>query len=150
MSLIKPTGGLWSKGLLPRNTFFDDFFTDWPFAESDLERMKWIPAANVRETDNLFEIELSVPGYTKKDIHVEVNNDMLRISGERKEEVKEENEKYTRKEFSYGSFSRTFHMPESVKDSEISAKCVDGVLMITLPKMETAILKEKVKEIKIS
>ncbi len=151
MSLIKTNSGLWNKGLLPRTRFFDNFFdTSWPVFDSETENMNWMPAANVKETDRMFEIELSVPGYTKKDIHMEMNNDMLRITGEMKDEVKTKNDEYTRREFSYGSFTRTFHLPEFVKDDKITAKCKDGVLLVTLPKKEAAILKEKVKEIEIS
>ncbi len=135
LTLIKPTSGLWNKRLRPGTRFFDNFLSDWPLMDSEADKMHRIPAACVKETDQVFEIELSVSGYRKQDISVEVNNDMLRISGKRKDELKEENETYTRKEFSYGSFTRTFHLPESVKDSEISVKCMNEVLLPTLPKM---------------
>ena len=121
-----------------------------PFNVQSLKETDWSPATNINEYDTYFEIELSIPGYTKKDIQVDLSNKLLRISGERKEEFAKEEETYRRREFEYGSFTRVFHLPESVKDNAISAKCMNGVLTITLPKLETAILKEKVKEIEIS
>lgn len=155
MTLIKTNGGLRSRNLIPRTLLQDDFFNmDWPVFElgSNLDLSSdWIPAANVKEDEKEFIVELSVPGYEKKEIHVEVdNNNVLRISGERKNETKEETKNYTCKEFSYGSFSRSFQLPETVKEDKITAKCKDGVLKVELPKKEAAIINKKVKEIAIA
>ncbi len=150
MSLIRTSGGLRA---FPRTSFIDDFFnTEWPVFDWDGKLSdSWVPAANVKEGEKEFAVELSVPGYAKKDIHVEVDsNNVLRITGERQEEAREESENYTRREFSYGSFSRSFQLPEAINDDKISAKCKDGVLKVELPKKETAILKEKVKEIEVA
>jgi len=153
MSLIKTNGGLRTRSLFPKTSFLNDFFnSDWPVAEWDNgSNSEWIPAANVKEEEKEFSVELSVPGYTKKDIHVEVDsNNVLRITGEREEEIKEEKDNYTRKEFSYGSFTRSFQLPETINEGNIVAKCKEGVLTVELPKKETAILKRKTKEISIS
>ena len=121
MALVKTNGngGLRASSLLPRTFFLDDFFnSDFPLLEWDKGlSAEWMPAANVKENAKQFSVEVSVPGYTKKDIHVEVDdNNVLHITGEHKEESKEESENYTRKEFSYGSFSRSFQLTESIDD----------------------------------
>lgn len=155
MSLIKTNNGLRSVGLLQRPFFADDFFSnelsDLFLDNAGVLSSKWIPAANIKENEKEFLVELSVPGYTKKDINVEVeDNSILKITGTNKNEVKEETDNYTRKEFSYGSFTRSFELPETINQDKVSAKCVDGMLTIELPKKETAILKKKTKEVKIA
>lgn len=152
MTLVKWNGGLRSPSLFPRTSLFDDFFSDWPFDGGSEElQTEWVPAANIKETDKKFALELSVPGYTKKNIHVEVDSDdMLILTGEREEVSKEELDKYNRREFSHGSFKRSFKLPETIDQSKVTAKCQDGVLFVELPKKEVSIKKTKVKEIKIS
>jgi HSP20 family protein len=155
MSLIRTNRGLRSRNLIPRTLFQNDFFDlDFPFFDAgmgDEFSSSFIPAANVREDEKEFTVELSVPGYQKKDIHVEVDsNNVLHINGKHEDEYNEENENYTRREFSRGSFSRSFQLPESIKEEKISAKCKDGVLRVELPKKESAIINKKVKEIAIA
>ncbi|MDH5382374.1 MAG: Hsp20/alpha crystallin family protein [Cyclobacteriaceae bacterium] len=131
----------------------NDFFeSDWPMTDWNGGMLsEWVPAANVKEDEKRFMIELSVPGYAKKDIHVELEeNNMLRINGERKDESEEERANFTRKEFSYGSFSRLFKLPEEVNEGKIEAKCHDGILFVELPKKESAIAHKKAKEIQIA
>lgn len=155
MTLIKTSSGLRPRSLFPRTLIQDDFFNlDFPVFDLgnrlDLST-DWIPAANIKEDEKEFIVELSVPGYEKKEIHVEVDsNNLLRISGEHRDESKEETENYTCKEFSYGSFNRSFQLPESIKEDKITAKCKDGVLRVELPKKEAAIISKKVKEISIA
>ena len=155
MSIIRKNGGSRSRILSPRTSILTDFFDfDWPAADlaiSDRTDTDWIPAANVKEGEKDFSVELSVPGYTRKDIHVEVdNNNVLRITGERKEEKKEEKDNYARREFTYGSFARSFQLPETKNETKIAAKCKEGVLTVELPKKEAAILKKTTKEIEIA
>lgn len=109
------------------------------------------PRANVMETNNEFKIELSAPGLKKGDFKIEVENGALTISCEKEEETKDKDKdkKYTVREYSYSSFSRTFQLPENVKDEQIDAKYEDGVLRLTIPKKETSINKPK-KQIKIA
>ena len=85
----------------------------------------------------------------KEDFKLAVENNVLSISSEKKEESKQENERYTRKEFSYSSFSRSFTMPEHVDTEAISAEYTNGVLKLTLPKKDEA-KKKAVREISIS
>jgi HSP20 family protein len=124
--------------------FFDDVFTrdvfDWGnnnFSQTNTT----LPAVNIVENKDEFLVEMAAPGMDKKDFRIELENDMLKISSEKemKNEVQKEDERYTRREFSYQSFTRTFHLPKTVVDeSKINAKYEDGVLRIMIPKREEA------------
>lgn len=100
-----------------------------------------LPAMNVIENPGNFEIELAVPGFSKKDIEVSLENDVLHVCAERnKEEVEENREGYTRKEFSYNSFDRKLQIPSSVnQDEEVKATYKNGVLKLELAKSEAAV-----------
>ena len=130
-------------------TVFGDFFND--FQNSDVlskDMLHYVPAVNINERANEFVIELAAPGLNKEDFKVEVDNGVLTISAEKKEEKKDENSRYTRKEFSYTSFKRSFSLPEHVEADKIEASHKDGVLTLALPKKEEA--KQKaVKEIQV-
>jgi HSP20 family protein len=133
-------------------TFFSDFFdmertfgTD--FMEKDF--FKSMPAANIIEDPNQFKVELAVPGMSKQDFHINVENDVLTITAAKKEEKEEKNEKFTRKEFYYGSFERSFTLPNSVASEKIEGKYENGILKLLIPKKEEA-KKKLLKEIKIS
>jgi HSP20 family protein len=139
-SLVKSNGGLFPA--VP--SLIDDFFgRDW--LDSTLSNWKTtsatLPAVNVRETNDEFRIEVAAPGMKRDDFKVELENNVLTISSER-EDSTEENHRdsnYTRREFSYQSFQRSFSLPqEKVKGEEIVAKYSDGVLHVTIPKTEEA------------
>lgn len=122
-------------------SFFDDFFTRDLFNRSNNNYSEGmtLPAVNIRETDNSYELEVAAPGMEKRDFKVELDNDQLIICAEKEEKNEEKNEKYTRKEFSYRSFKRSFTLPERmVNGDKIKAKCEDGILRITVPKSEEA------------
>ncbi len=140
------------------NTFFPSFWDNF----LSKEMMDWgsnnfsstdttLPAVNVKETDDAFEIEVAAPGMSKKDFKVNLENNVLTISSERKEEKKEEEKgRFTRREFSYQSFQRSFTIPENMVEGEkISAKYNDGLLCIHLPKRE-AVKPKPAREIAIS
>jgi HSP20 family protein len=97
-----------------------------------------LPAVNVKETEDSFEIEVAAPGMKKEDFKVNIENNVLTISSEKKEERKEEEKgRFTRREFSYQSFQRSFSIPENLVDGEkISARYCEGILCIALPKKE--------------
>lgn len=98
-----------------------------------------VPAVNVKEHEDGFDIEVAAPGFNKKDFNIEVNNDLLTISSTRetKNEEKDGKGRYTRKEFGYSSFKRTFTLPEKTVNSEkIKASYEDGILYISIPKRE--------------
>lgn len=135
-------------------SFFDDGvmrdWLNWPLSNNS-ERGS-VPAVNVRETDNTFELEVAAPGMNKQDFKVELDNNMLVISAEKenKQEEQDDQGNYTRREFSYQSFTRSFSLPERlVQGDKISAKYKDGLLCITVPKTEDAKVKPA-KQIEIS
>jgi HSP20 family protein len=111
-----------------------------------------LPAVNVAETNDAFTIEVAAPGMKRGDFHVELDNHVLTISSnreEKKEDVNDES-RYTRREFSYQSFQRSFALPENkIEGDKVSAKYTDGILHITVPKKEEAKVKPP-KQISIS
>ncbi len=134
-------------------SFWDNFFSnemmDWNnsnFSSTDTT----LPAVNVKENDEAFEIEVAAPGMNREDFKVKLENNLLTISSEKKEEKKEENGRYSRREFSYQSFQRSFTIPENlVAGDQISARYCEGILCITLPKKEE-VKPKPAREIKIS
>jgi len=107
------------------------------------------PAANIVEQADSFMLEIAAPGLKKDDFKIHLENSILTISAEIEDEKKEEGRNYTRKEFYYGSFSRSFTLPKTIELETIKADYKDGVLKVTMPKREEARLETK-KEIKIS
>ncbi|MCO5233062.1 MAG: Hsp20/alpha crystallin family protein [Chitinophagales bacterium] len=113
------------------DAFFKDFFDATPRFSKD------VPAVNIKETDNAFLVELAAPGLSKGDFNISVENNVLTISSESKREdtSTDKDEKYTRREFSYSSFSRSFTLDEQHIDVEaISANYESGVLKLSIPK----------------
>lgn len=96
------------------------------------------PAVNIIEKDQAFTLELAAPGMKKDDFNIELNNDLLSISVSRESDQEAEDIKYTRREFSFASFKRSFTLPESINTAEISATYEDGILVVELPKREEA------------
>jgi HSP20 family protein len=105
----------------------------------------WVPSVDVSETPEEFQIKAELPEVKKDDVRVSVNANVLRIEGERKQEKEEKNKKYHRIERSYGSFLRTFTLPDNVDDSKVQAEFKEGVLSIRVPKSE----KAKAKSVQI-
>jgi HSP20 family protein len=125
-------------------SLIEEFFKpDWM---SGMERMNLnVPAVNIKETDSSYVVELAAPGKKKEDFNIELEDNVLTISSEARSEKEEKDNqgKYTRREFSYSSFKRAFTLPETVNDHEINAGYENGVLHITLPKIEEALPKPK-------
>ncbi|HMM03640.1 MAG: Hsp20 family protein [Prevotella sp.] len=132
-------------------SFFPTFFSNY-ISDEVLNGFgnTYLPATNVSENEKAFNIELSVPGFDKEDIKIEIEKDVLKISAQNevKSEEKDENEKVLRREFKKSSFARSFTIPEDVDTDNISAIQKDGILQITLPKQDKAI-EDKVKKIEI-
>jgi len=120
---------------------FDGVFADSPHYFKD-EKNSNFPAVDVVETVNDFKIELAAPGLKKEQIKVNVDNQTLTISSEKKVLEGEKTENYTRKEFSYQTFVRSFQLPKSVDLDKIDAVYENGVLSLTLAKREEAKPKE--------
>ena len=108
-----------------------------------------VPAVNIVETDENYRLEVAAPGLKKEDFKISLENDILTISTEKKSESSEKNEKYTRKEYSYSSFLRSFTLPEIVNTESINASYENGIMTLVLPKKEEAKPKAP-REIKIS
>ena len=108
-----------------------------------------IPAVNIFENLPNFVVELAVPGLKKEDFTIEIEEDTLKISSKRVEEKKEENNdsRVRRREFNYTSFERSFKLPENIKAEDIQANYENGVLRVTLPKMEEKKALKKMVEI---
>jgi len=121
---------------------FDDFFRPWneliTNGGSGWNRLMNMPAVNITENQNDFLVSLAAPGLNKDDFKIDVDGNMLTISSEKEENKEEKDKKYTRKEYSYSSFSRTFTIPEDVNRDKIEAKYEDGVLKLMLPRKEEA------------
>ncbi len=142
-ALMKRNGGT-GLSLFPElpSLFDDPFFRNW-FNWSNTEGNTisgTVPAVNIRETDNSYEISVAAPGMSKNDFKVELENNRLVISGERKEQHEsKDDEAYLRQEYNYQSFVRTFTLAEKQVNSEkIQAKYSDGILHISLPKTPEA------------
>jgi HSP20 family protein len=115
--------------------------TDWLGGTTNINNIGTrVPAVNILETEDIFLIEVAVPGKAKKDLIIELENDMLSISSEEKEENKTtfENGRYNRTEFNFSHFKRVFGIHESVDREKISASYNNGILEIILPKLEEA------------
>ena len=97
-----------------------------------------LPKVNIKETVDDFTVEMAVPGLKKSDFQIDIDNQILSISTETKEENEHKEENYTRREFGYSSFKRTFTLPESVNNEKINARYNEGILSILLPKKEEA------------
>ena len=108
--------------------------------------LSFIPAAEITETPEAVQLKLETPGMEAKDLNVEVTADSLTINGERKSEIKTEEEGFTRTEFRYGKFHRVIPLPVRVDNTNVIAEYKDGILNLTLPKAE----EEKNKVVKVS
>ncbi len=142
MSLIK-----FNKGRFPWNNDLVDFFDrDTIFDRDFFNFEKSLPAINVKEHEDDFEIELASPGFNKKDFEITMKDDVLEVSAQKSDEDSEEDKDYTRKEFNYRSFRRSLRLPKTVDDSkEVKATYENGILKLNLSKKEEASKKPKRK-----
>ena len=148
MTLVKKTPR--KEGLLAPvwSDFFDTdrFFSNrWLMNEPDV----FMPAVNIKENEKGFNVELSAPGFSKKDFKIDVEDDFLTISAEKEQEKNESNDRFTRKEFSSTSFSRTFSLPQNADENHIDAVYNNGILQLNIAKRENDKPLSK-KQIKIS
>jgi len=121
---------------------FHDFFKPWDkwfdTNGGSLARMLTVPAVNITEKQDHYEISLGVPGMKKNDFNIDVEGNMLTISAETEEEREKKDERHTRREFNYTSFSRSFTLPEGVVRDKIDASYENGMLKLVVPKTEEA------------
>jgi HSP20 family protein len=111
---------------------FENFFTDFPFMDGTRE--SWVPSVDVLEKDGNLILRAELPGMTEKQIDLKIEGDTLILKGERKMESEDKKSNYHRVESFYGSFTRSFRLPEGVDYDKVSAEYKNGVLTITLPK----------------
>ena len=114
--------------LRPMNEWLDE---RWPFSTH-------VPAVNVKETDKAYEINLAAPGLEKSDFKIDLNGNMITISAEKEKTEEEKEDGFTRKEYNFNSFSRSFTLPEDTMADKIDANYVNGELRLMLPKKEGA------------
>jgi HSP20 family protein len=125
-------------------SFFDDDAFALPgrlFNRPFFQDSELFPAVNIKDNTKSFDLELAVPGYKKEELKVNVEEGLLTISSEKKKESEEEGKGYTRREYSYASFKRSFRLPENADADNVKASYVDGVLKLSIPK--TKALPEK-------
>lgn len=137
MTLVRKNGSLLNSFPSIFNDFFNRELFDW--GESNFsDTGTTIPAVNIRETKDDFEVEMAAPGMKKEDFRIELDGNLLTISSEMKRDSEtKESAQYTRREFSYQSFQRSFTLPKEVVDSEkINARYENGVLLLQIPKKE--------------
>lgn len=137
MTRWTPTGTF----LTTRDPFarmLDSVFGEGLYPSEDVSNRTWMPSVNIRETEQAFFVEAELPGLTKKDIDITLENNILKLSGERRFEKDTTEESYHRVERSYGTFMRTFSLPSQVNAESVKATFKDGVLTIEVPKAEEA------------
>ncbi len=134
MTLVKYNNAL--PNIISR--FLENDFENWN-TQNYAENNSTLPAVNIRENNEVYGIEVAAPGFDKNDFNISLDNDLLTISSEKVENNETpEDERFTRKEFSYQSFKRTFTLPELVEGDKITAKYENGILKIVIPKKEEA------------
>ncbi len=135
---IKRNGRHRDASLAHRNwsNWIDDFFGSEALPSTFANTSGTLPKVNISETEDNYFVDLAIPGLKKSDFNIDLDNEVLTISAEVK--TGEKNENYTRREFGYTSFKRTFTLPDTIDDSKIKANYEDGILSITLPKREEA------------
>ena len=145
MTLVKFANWQKNNALNPLFTdVFDSILNDTFLGDRLVSR---VPAVNIAETENNFHIEMAVPGLKKEDFKINLEKNLLSVSAEKKTENVDETKKYSKREYSYNSFVRTFTLPETVDYANINAEYTDGVLNISVAKKEEA--KIQTREIAI-
>ena len=121
------------------NTLVDDLFTELPALFktdfNNIDRKGFVPV-NVKETDKSYQLDVVAPGFDKADFKVNLDQNLLTISAEKKNDEMKENEKQIRREYSYRSFKRSFTLDEKIDATNIEASYINGVLTLNLPKKE--------------
>lgn len=148
-ALTKWVDPLWTNGSWKPSIVEDFFGKDFDNYFNGMFKGVSIPSVNISQTADSFEIELAAPGLKKEDFKVNVEDDVLTISSEQEQEIEDKKKKYTRREYSFSSFSRSFVLPKGINAEAVKAEYTEGVLKIKLPKVEVT-PKKKAKEISIS
>jgi HSP20 family protein len=141
MTLVKFANGQKNQNVNPFfNDVFESIFNDSFLSDKLATR---VPAVNIAETENEFHIELAVPGLKKEDFKINLDKNVLSISAEKKTENVDEGKKYSKREYSYNSFVRSFTLPETVDHAKIEAEYTDGILKLVVAKKEGAKIQSR-------
>ena len=144
MSLMRYNSALNNYAPTSFNSLIDRFFND-SLARSGGSAYSFVPRVDILEEEKSFEIHVAVPGVNKEDFKIDVNDNYLTISGERKNSREKKENNFHSVEIQYGTFSRSFTLPENVDANGISAKYVNGILEVSIPKDEKKTLKTTIK-----
>ena len=132
------------------NRMLSGHFARWPRVSLGTEegrKLEWSPSADISETDKEYVIRAELPAVKKEDVHVTFEDGMITIKGERKQQKEDKNEKYHRVESFYGTFERTFSLPDNVDSDAIRCESKDGILTVHIPKTQN--VKQKAKQISV-
>ncbi len=132
--------------LFPFTPMFSDLFENDFFSNKFASNL---PPVNISENESEFKVEVAAPGLKKDDFKITTENGMINISAEREETKEEKEENFTRKEYNFNSFSRSFYLPEDIIEDNIKAKYEDGVLKLSLPKKEEIKKLSKKNQVKV-
>ncbi|MFY7944448.1 MAG: Hsp20/alpha crystallin family protein [Crocinitomicaceae bacterium] len=144
MSIVKRRESLmptWASDLLDTSRFFSPRLFDLGTDPFSIDFSSRVPSANINETEKEYRIELAVPGMEKDDFKVAIDNGVLYVSSEKEEDREEAEKNYTRREYSFSEFRRSFSLPENCLEDKIKAKYENGILNLILPKKELSIIK---------
>jgi HSP20 family protein len=130
------------------NRMFDSLFEGGMQDSTDLPTSSWSPSLDIAENDNAYVVKVELPGVNKDDVRITMQENVLTIRGEKKQEKESKGSNFHRTERSYGAFQRSFSLLSSVKSEKIEAAYNDGILTVTLPKAESA--KPKQIEVKVN
>jgi HSP20 family protein len=139
MTLVKFSNGQRNQAVR-FNDVFDSLFNDSFLHDRIINK---VPAVNIAETENGFDIELAVPGLKKEDFKINLDKNVLSVSAEKKEETNDESKKYSKREYTYNSFVRSFTLPETADHSKIDAEYTDGILKLVVAKKEEAKIQSR-------
>jgi len=143
MSYVKYTPG--RLAVQSVNNLFDELLNDNFFNnQKTTKESNFVPHVDVFETDKVFELQFSIPGLKKEDLNIELDNSVLTVSGERKFKGEKNEKEYHTLETKYGSFKRSFQLPDSINEDAVEATYEDGILNIQVPKDDKKVEKKKV------
>ena len=128
-----------------RKNLLDRFFEDWHVPSIFGEPREWVPAFDIYENDKNYVLKAEIPGINSKELDVTLTDGLLTVKGEKRKESEERGETYHRIERRYGAFERSFHVPDSIQADRVGAEYRDGILTLTLPKVE----RRRVKKIDV-
>lgn len=145
MSLVKYRNGARNYFPTTANGLLERFFNDSLFDNTILEGdMAFAPKVDILESDKTYELQFALPGFNKEDFVLDVDDNVLTVSGERKFEEEQNEKTYRSVQTSYGSFKRSFSLPDNINAKKIEATYNNGILEIVIPKDETKIIKTSI------